>query len=476
MAPRRLFTTDSVMAARPHHHPAMRWLLLIAGLASIGVVIGKVSETTPSTTDLLAPPGQLEALVPPASTEESLPSASPTAGEGHTAEHNTASSEPAEPPQRKSIHVVVEKGATLSSIFANLDLPARELHKIIELGGAIKELICLRPGELITFDLSDEHQLQKISYDLNHASTLHVIRNEDGTFSTEIEKHPLEYRQTLGQGVIKSSFYQAAVDSGLPEAMVLKLAEIFGWKINFLTDIQEGDSFSILYEKVYKDGQPVTTGNILAATFINNGRTFKAVRYTDSEGKTGYYTPEGKSLTRGFLRYPVEFSRISSRFSKARLHPILHTVRAHKGVDFAAPTGTPIHAVADGKITYQGWKGGYGNVVIIQHDDKYSTVYGHMSRFNSKLKQGSRIKQGEVIGYVGATGYATGPHLHYEFRIHGVHHDPLTVELPEAHPIAAKERERFLREATALLARMEQMEGELRTASVPPAELATTQD
>jgi murein DD-endopeptidase MepM/ murein hydrolase activator NlpD len=445
-------------------HPVLRWGILAIGLASLGVVIGKVSDPASQPNDPLSPANQLTAItlppdpaLPPANQEPPLATTPPEAEE--TAESATAG---------ETIDVVVEKGTTLSKIFANLDLPAHELDQIVKLGDEALKLTRLRPGESITFNLSDTHELQRISYALGHDRTLHVVRGEDGTFKSEIEEHPLEYRQTLGSGTISSSFYQAAVDAGLPPDMVLRLADIFGWKINFLTDIQEGDRFSILYETVYKDGEPVTTGDILAASFVNNGKLFQAVRYTDKEGNTTYYTPDGKSLKRGFLRYPVEFSRISSRFSNARLHPILHEVRAHKGVDFAAPTGTPIHAVADGKITFQGWKGGYGKVVMIQHDGTYSTVYGHMSRFEPNLHEGGRVKQGQVIGYVGATGYATGPHLHYEFRINGVHRDPLSVALPEAQPIPANERNRFLAESAQILAQMSRLEGEARTASIEP--------
>ncbi|MDM7321930.1 MAG: peptidoglycan DD-metalloendopeptidase family protein [Gammaproteobacteria bacterium] len=451
---KNLFTT--------RRHPVLRWGILTIGLASLGAGIGKVSEPTSQPNDPLSPANQLititlapdPALIP----ADQEPALAATLPEVEPAAENA--------PQGETIDVVVEKGTTLSKIFANLDLPAHELDQIIKLGNDTLKLTRLRPGESITFNLSDAHELQRLSYALGHDRTLHVVRGEDGTFKSEIEEHPLEYRQTLGSGTIRSSFYQAAVDAGLPPDMVLRLADIFGWKINFLTDIQEGDRFSILYETVYKDGKPVTTGDILAASFVNNGKLFQAVRYTDKEGNTTYYTPDGKSLKRGFLRYPVEFSRISSRFSNARMHPILHEVRAHKGVDFAAPTGTPIHAVADGKVSFQGWKGGYGKVVMIQHDGTYSTVYGHMSRFEPTLREGARVKQGQVIGYVGATGYATGPHLHYEFRINGVHRDPLSVALPEAQPIPANERARFLAESAQILAQMNRLEREAQTASI----------
>lgn len=449
-------------------HPVLRWGILAVGLASLGVVIGKVSEPTSLPNDPLSPSNQLATIVlppdpslipgPEQTLAASIPSAAPLA--------DPVESLPETAQQGETIDVVVEKGASLSKIFASLDLPARELDQIVRLGDDVTKLTRLRPGESLTFNLTDGHELQRLSYELGYDRTLHVVRGEDGAFKSEIEEHPLEYRQTLGTGVIQSSFYQAAVDGGIAPDLVMRLADVFGWKINFINDIQEGDRFSILYETVYKDGEPVTTGDILAASFTNAGKHYQAVRYTDKQGHTTYYTPEGKSLQRGFLRYPVEFSRISSRFSNARMHPVLHKVRAHKGVDLAAPTGTPIRAAADGKISFQGWKGGYGKVVMIQHDGTYSTVYGHMSRFTSSLKQGSRVKQGEVIGYVGSTGHATGPHLHYEFRVNGVHKDPLSVALPEAQPIPASEKARFLAESAQILAQMNRMESEVQTASI----------
>lgn len=459
-------------SARPssvfRRHTALRLGLLTLGLASIGMVVGKVSEPSASVHDPLAPANQLASITLPVAPSDSLPVALVP-----------ATPEIAHPDQEaqtavntgETIDVVVEKGASLAKIFAKLDLSPVELDQIVRLGDDALKLTRLRPGESISFNLSNDRQLQRISYDLGFDRTLHVVRGDDGAFKSEIEQHPLEYRQTLGRGVIHNSFYQAAVDAGVAPELVMELAEIFGWKINFLTDIQDGDSFSIMYETVYKDGEPVTTGDILAASFVNDGKLFQAVRHTDSHGNTAYYTPDGKSLKRGFLRYPVEFSRISSKFSNARLHPVLQTVRAHKGVDFAAPTGTPIRASADGKVTYQGWKGGYGKVVVLQHDGVYSTVYGHMSRFESALREGSRVKQGQVIGYVGATGYATGPHLHYEFRINGQHKDPLSVALPEALPIPASERGRFLSESAQVIAQMARMENETQTASLAGKDL-----
>ncbi len=469
-------------------HPLLRFAILTVGLFSLGAVIGKVSEQPfGSKDDPLSPANQLNALLLPAGEATSAPHVLPPAVATPSSEaawpvvttetsalsEQTSTNISSDTTEHKVVDVTIEKGTSLSKIFSQLDLPSSQLDQILKLGKETSPLSRLRAGDSISFELSTESagqtQLQRLSLALGADRTLHVVRTEEGAFRSEIEQHPLEYRQTLGRGVIHDSFYNAAVDAGIAPSIVMELAEIFGWKINFLTDIQDGDSFSILYESVYKDGKAITTGDILAASFTNNGKTYQAVRYTDPSGATAYYTPDGKSLQRGFLRYPVEFSRISSGFTHARLHPVLNVVREHKGVDFAAPTGTPIRATADGKITFQGWKGGYGKVVMLQHDGVYSSVYGHMSRFEPSLSEGASVKQGQVIGYVGATGYATGPHLHYEFRINGVHQDPLTAKLPEALPIAANQRARFLAESAPLMAQLARMEQDAQTASLEDA-------
>ncbi len=465
---------------RKRSHHLLRLSLLVAGLSSLGAVIGKVSEHPfGAQNDPLSPSNQLSASVLPPPVVSLTPAIdlSPSSAlidsltpQGEQDIHGQASANLPKQPELKTVDVTIEKGSSLSKIFAQYSLPTSELDQILKLGSDAKSLTRLRTGESISLELSNEQtgdaQLQRLSYKLGLDRTLHIVRTEEGDFKTEVEQHPLEYRQALGHGIIHDSFYNAATEAGVAPDIVMQLADIFGWKINFLTDIKDGDSFSILYESVYKDGEKVTSGDVLAASFTNNGKLYQAVRHSDSNGNTTYYTPDGKSLERGFLRYPVEFSRISSGFSHARLHPVLNVVREHKGVDFAAPSGTPIHASADGKITFQGWKGGYGKVVMLQHDGVYSTVYGHMSRFDPSLSQGDSVKQGQVIGFVGATGYATGPHLHYEFRINGQHQDPLSAQLPEAMPIAANQRARFMSESAQLMAQLTRLESEAKTASL----------
>ncbi|MCU7945715.1 MAG: peptidoglycan DD-metalloendopeptidase family protein, partial [Candidatus Thiodiazotropha sp. (ex Cardiolucina cf. quadrata)] len=242
---------------------------------------------------------------------------------------------------------------------------------------------------------------------------------------------------------------------GLSERLIMQLADIFGWDIDFALEIRSGDRFTVIFQEDYLDGEKLRDGPILAAEFVNQGRTYRALRYTDDSGNSDYFTPKGRSMRKAFLRAPVDFRRISSKFTRERYHPVLGKKRPHRGVDYAAKTGTPIKSAGDGKIIHRGKKGGYGRTVIIQHGQTYTTLYAHLSRYNKKAKRGQKVKQGQVIGYVGKTGLATGPHLHYEFRVNGVHRNPLTVKLPAAEPIAKKYRAGFQMKIQPLLSKLE---------------------
>jgi murein DD-endopeptidase MepM/ murein hydrolase activator NlpD len=245
----------------------------------------------------------------------------------------------------------------------------------------------------------------------------------------------------------------------------MNVAGIFAWDVDFILDIREGDNYYIQYEEIWQDGEYVTDGEIVAAEFNNNGRQIQAVRFKDDENRTDYFTPSGDSVRKAFIRAPVDFTRISSNFNPRRRHPILNTIRAHRGVDYAAPRGTPIKAAGDGKVICRGNKSGYGKVVILQHGGNITTLYAHMSNFAAKARLGSRVRQGQTIGYVGMTGLATANHLHYEYRVNGVHRNPRTVSLPDAEPIAEKYRRRFLAEAAPILEELEQFK-QTRLASV----------
>jgi len=254
--------------------------------------------------------------------------------------------------------------------------------------------------------------------------------------------------------VIEQSLYLASQQAEISDNITMQLAEIFAWEIDFIQDIRAGDRFSLTYEEKYLDGNKIGEGRVLAASFINRGNEYFAVLYTDSKGRSNYYNKKGVSLKKAFTRYPVDFTRISSRFSRARKHPILHRIRAHNGVDYAAPYGTPVKATSDGKIILAGKKGGYGNTVVIKHRIKYTTLYAHLKHFARGIRSGKKVKQGQIIGYVGSSGLATGPHLHYEFRVHNVHRDPLKVKLPHALPIASSDKSRFKKHSTKMLTQL----------------------
>ena len=288
---------------------------------------------------------------------------------------------------------------------------------------------------------------------LDKLNELRVDRDGE-SYQTQLTRHNVDKRITYASATIDSSLFEAGRDAGMPNTLIMELAGIFGWDIDFVYDIREGDSFNLIYEEHFLKGEKVNEGPIVAAEFTNQGKTYRAVRFTKADGASDYYAPDGRSMRKAFLRTPVDFRRISSRFGK-RHHPVLNRMRMHQGVDYAAPTGTPIKASGDGKIIFKGRKGGYGRCIIIKHGGRYSTLYAHMHRYRSGMHVGKRVKQGQIIGYVGASGRATGPHLHYEFRVHGVHRNPLTVKLPDADPINAAYAERFETHAQGLLAQLQ---------------------
>jgi murein DD-endopeptidase MepM/ murein hydrolase activator NlpD len=329
----------------------------------------------------------------------------------------------------------VKSGDTLAAIFDRAGLSAATTHKVANLNDLTKKLTRIKPGESISLLLDDDKNLVRLRYRPDITRTLLVQTLEDGKLSSEMQHHPLEPMPVYRSGVIESSLFEAASANDISENIIMEMAAIFGWDIDFSLDLRKGDEFGIVFNELYKDGKKIKDGDILAAEFINQGKLYQAVRYTDPRGESGYFSPDGKSMRKAFLRSPVEFSRISSRFTNKRWHPVLSKWRSHKGVDYAAPRGTPIRASGDGKITFRGTKGGYGKTIFLQHGSAYTTVYAHLNSFARGATNGKRVKQGQIIGYVGSTGLASGPHLHYEFRVNGVHRNPLTVKLPDAEPI-----------------------------------------
>ena len=348
----------------------------------------------------------------------------------------------------------ITRGDTLSSIFKEFGLSTSLLYKIINSSKAAKKLTDIKPGEILHVELDQEQNLKRLTLEYDKVNSFSINADDSGFTSSEQSKE-VEQRTAHIHGVIENSLYVSAKETGLPEVTIMELAEIFGWDIDFALEIRSGDSFTVIFEEDFLNGEKLRTGPILAAEFVNQGRSYRAVRYEDASGKADYYTPDGRSMRKAFLRAPVDFRRISSHFAKQRWHPVLGKKRPHRGVDYAASTGTPIKAAGDGKVIHRAKKGGYGNTIIIQHAQGYTTLYGHMSRYEKSVRQGSGVKQGQIIGYVGQSGLATGPHLHYEFRVNGVHRNPLTVKLPDAEPIAQKYRADFLLKTQPLIAQLD---------------------
>jgi murein DD-endopeptidase MepM/ murein hydrolase activator NlpD len=342
------------------------------------------------------------------------------------------------------IDITIRKGDTLSDILEREGQDSGEISRVIASDPGARVFSLLHPGQILRLRAEAGRPWQELAYETGSGEAFHLIRQGD---HFELTKEIRQFDTRIAQvtGTIESSLFEDGQTAGLPDSLIMKLAEIFGWDIDFALDLRHGDSFSVIYEEKYWRGRKIADGSILAAEFINQGHVFRAIAYRDVNGYTSYYTPEGISVRRPFLRSPVEFSRITSRFSNGRFHPILKQWRAHKGVDYGAPAGTPVHATASGRLLSIGRDGGYGKRIVLRHNATYSTVYAHLSRYNPKLHVGGFVEQGQTIGYVGATGLATGPHLHYEFRVNGVHHNPLTFRFPGSTPIARELRDEFAR-------------------------------
>ena len=357
------------------------------------------------------------------------------------------------PPEYQKLSFKIKRGDTLDALFRRNDLDLGHLAMMVRLPEAAPHLKKLIPGDEFQIE-HDDGSLVSLYRELNLTSALKVSRKvskDESGFAAEVIDRPIEIRKKLAYGRIDSSLFESAIAAGLPDKLIMNLAGIFAWDVDFVLDIRGGDDYYILFEEIYQDGEYVTDGDIIATEFNNNGRTFQAIRFVDKSGRSDYYTPEGLSVRKAFVRAPVDFSRISSSFNPRRKHPILNTIRAHRGVDYAAPSGTPIKAAGDGKVIFRGKKNGYGNAIIVQHGGNITTLYAHMSRFNNSSRVGRRVVQGQTIGYVGKTGLATAPHLHYEYRLNGVHRNPRTVRLPQADPIKDEYRADFLAAAEPIL-------------------------
>jgi len=337
----------------------------------------------------------------------------------------------------------IERGDTIGSVLSRLDVSDPGALAFLTTDPAARALYQLRPGRALRVETDGDGTLFELRFLTTTGDWLTVARSGD-TLSASRSPAPVELRWSVAAGEIRSSLFGAADAAGLPDAVTLQLADVFAADIDFYKDLQRGDRFAVVYEMRYVDGEPAGAGRIVAAEFDNRGKTHRAFLFRDVDGSENYYGADGTAMRRPFLRTPMEFSRVTSGFSNARFHPILQTWRAHRGVDYAAPLGTPVRATANGTVAFAGQQGGYGNVIILQHPGAFSTVYAHLSRFAPRLRGGARVAQGEVIAYVGQTGWATGPHLHYEFRVAGVQRDPLTLaSLPGGDPLPVARHSAF---------------------------------
>ena len=339
-----------------------------------------------------------------------------------------------------------QRDDTPSGMLSRLGLAQEEARRLVRSNPLLMR--ALRPGLTVTAEVDAEGQLLWLSY-LGRRDALVTVKREGDTFHAGEDPAPLETRVLVRSGVIRSSLFAATDAANIPDAVAMQLADIFGGDIDFHRDLRRNDRFSVVYEMWYVQGRAVRPGRVLAAEFVNHGKSLRGMNYSRA-----YYAPDGKSLRKAFLRSPLEFSRISSGFA-TRVHPILREWRAHRGVDYVAPAGTHVRAAGDAVVEYAGRQGGYGNVVILRHHGQYSTLYAHLNGFARGLRKGARVAQGETIGTVGRTGWATGPHLHYEFRVAGVQRNPLTIVLPAALPVAPHEMNAFRRHTAPLVAQLD---------------------
>lgn len=330
----------------------------------------------------------------------------------------------------------VQRGDTVADLLKRLGVDDQAAFNFLRTDKSARSIFQLRPGRTVQAVVNSDHELLSLTYLYSPDQYLQVTRKDGGFMAQELAIASTA-QAVYRSGTIKSSLYAATDGADIPDAIATQIARIFSTDIDFHVDLRKGDRFSVVYEMLYQDGAYLRPGRVLSAEFTNAGKTFEAYLFTDGDGNEGYYSADGQNRAKSFLRSALAFSRVSSGFG-GRFHPLLKNWRQHTGVDFAAPKGTPIWATADGIVDYAGVKGGYGNMIEIRHTGGITTLYGHLSGFAAGIRRGTRVSQGQTIGFVGATGWATGPHLHYEFKVSGIHQDPLRVALPKAEPLAPK--------------------------------------
>jgi len=331
----------------------------------------------------------------------------------------------------------VKSGDTLAQIFSSFHLSPLTTLKVSKAGEYAKQLIKIKPGDLLYLHIDDAGQLVSLKYPMSKTETL-LISAQDNAYVSSIETKQIETTLKFAQGEISSSFWNAGTEAGLSDNQIMELAGIFGWDIDFAQEIRSGDSFNMVFEVLYIDGEFIGYGDIVSAEFVNQGEVFTAVRYTDGR----YYTPEGRSMRKSFLRAPINFKYVSSSFNPRRFHPVQKRYKAHRGVDYVARVGTPVLAAGDGKVIKAAYDKYNGHHVFVQHGERYTTKYLHFTK--RAVRKGQTVKQGQTLGYLGSSGMVTGAHLHYEFLVDGVHRNPRTVTLPKAEPIEVAEKDKFL--------------------------------
>ena len=431
-----------IRAAAGRRRAGVAALGLIALLTSVTIIASIPSGDTPS----IDHHGAMSLHPPPLATDRPDRGERPDRAVGDPLAHYAI----------KVLALTVRRGDTITALLRQHVRDWREITKVIAGNDEAIALYDLRPGEQIKLRIDHTGSFRELTYPISANVALRLTRSGK-TVSVDRETRQLETRLAYASGTIATSFFDDAQTAGLSDALIMKLVEIFGWDIDFALQVRPGDTFAVVYEEKYWMGQKVSDGIIRAAEFVNRDVPFRAFALHDADGYTEYYSEQGMSMRRDFLRTPVELSRISSRYTTRRFHPILKTWRAHRGVDYAAPMGTPVRATAKGRVFSIGKDGGYGNVIVIRHGGTYSTLYAHLLRFQRGLRPGSYVDQGQIIGYVGKSGLATGPHLHYEFRVNNAHQDPLALRFPGSKPVPARLREPFFHNVHLLTADLEQI-------------------
>ena len=437
-----------ITTIREKLHDENHWLtrrkLVITGITLIlaGILLGLFESSSDS-----------ERASRPAVIDIPLPERAPKPGTDPMDKDNTVGL-PSASGETDWNSVTVKKGQTLDAIFKQQGLSIGLLHKIIALNGETRGLTKIRPGDVFDFSTGPQGEFRQMRYALDESRYL-FVRLEGDSLGAEIQQREIFSEVAETEGAIESSLFLSGKQAGLTDSMIMKLANIFGWDIDFVLDIRKGDRFMLVYEKLYRDGEFLRDGNILAATFINQGQRFQAI-YFEHGDVAGYFAPDGRNMRKAFLRAPLNFAYISSGFNPKRVHPVLKRIRPHNGIDYYAPRGTPVYAAGDGTVTRSDYSRANGHHVFIKHANSIETKYLHFT--NRAVKKGQKVKQGQTIGYVGSTGLATGPHLHYEFVVNGVHRNPRTVPLPKVEPLQGAVLGSFQAQAAPMLTQLSRME------------------